>query len=232
MSRLLTTSALIAPFLIGTALAQDVPATPEPTDPPAVEQTETLPATDTAPDTDTAPGTDTAPDIDTAPDADTAPDDGTETTLETDPVPAPATDPGTEAPDVASPVDPATATVTGETIVQQQAANELRVDWITGTSVRSRQDENIGSIADLIIDQETNTITAAILSVGGFLGIGAKQIAVRFDELEIDFDAREIHLDLTREEADAAPEYSFRDRTDAPAPPAADGAAAPLPPVD
>lgn len=181
MQRLFSTSALIAPFLIGAALAQDAPVTPEPTDPPATEQLETEQL-----ETDSAPTTDEA----------------------------------------------ATAPAPSETIVQQQAGNELRVDWITGTQVRSHQDENIGSIAELIIDQETNTITAAILSVGGFLGIGAKQIAVRFDELEVDFDAREIHLNLTREEADAAPEYVFRDRTEAPAPPAADDGVAPIQPLD
>jgi sporulation protein YlmC with PRC-barrel domain len=93
----------------------------------------------------------------------------------------------------------------------------LRVDWITGTRVYAPDGENIGRITDLIFDQESNAISAAILSVGGFLGIGAKNIAVRFEELVIDFDAREIQLALTREEADAAPEYVFRDRAEAPA---------------
>lgn len=211
MRSLLSTSALIAPFLIGAALAQDAPATTEPMVPPTTEQTDTLPDTQSDPADDTDGGTAPATDTDATPPADTTVD--------------------TVAPD-ATPA----AAGNGETIMQEQAPNELRVDWITGTNVRSTQDESIGSIADLIIDQETNTITAAILSVGGFLGIGAKQIAVRFDELEIDFDAREIHLNLSREEADAAPEYVFRERTDAPAPPAATdtggGMGAPVQPLD
>ncbi|MDD7971018.1 PRC-barrel domain-containing protein [Roseinatronobacter alkalisoli] len=187
MKRLLLTSTLILPFLTASVLAQEAP-TPEQTDPPVGEQTETMPA-DTM---DMDPPADDAGDMDAEADAEPA----------------------------------------GETIVQQQAANELRVDWITGTTVYSRQDENIGRIDDLIIDQDSHAITAAILSVGGFLGMGAKQIAVRFDELEIDFDAREIYLNLTRDQADAAPEYVFRERTDAPAPVVTNGADAPLPPLD
>ncbi len=112
-----------------------------------------------------------------------------------------------------------------EAIVREQAQNELRVDWITGTTVRAPDDETIGKVNDLILDGETGELTAAILSVGGFLGIGAKQIAVGWSELEIDYDANEISMNLTREEADAAPEYVFREREQPPAPvPAETGA--------
>lgn len=199
MQRLLLTSTLIAPFLVGSVLAQDAPAPTDQADPLMGEQMDTMP--------DDGMGADDGLDMDDSIDMD-APADG----------------------DMASPdemTEPA-----GDTIVQQQAPNELRVDWITGTTVRSLQDESIGSIGDLIIDQDTNEITAAILSVGGFLGIGAKQIAVRFDELVIDFDAREIQLDMTREQADEAPEYVFRERTDLPAPVVTNGADAPLAPLD
>ena len=113
----------------------------------------------------------------------------------------------------------------GEAIMREQAANELRVDWITGTTVTSPDGETIGNVNDLILDGETGELTAAILSVGGFLGIGAKQIAVNWSELQIDYDANEISMNLTREEAEAAPEYVFRDQEQPPAPVPADPAA-------
>lgn len=115
-----------------------------------------------------------------------------------------------------------TQEVDAEPIVREQAPNELRVDWITGTTVTSPDGETIGNVNDLIIDGETGEMTAAILSVGGFLGIGAKQIAVNWSELQIDYDANEISMNLTREQADAAPEYVFRDREQPPAPMPAD----------
>lgn len=105
-----------------------------------------------------------------------------------------------------------------EAVVREQAPNELRVDWITGTQVTSPDGEAIGNINDLILDGETGEMSAAVLSVGGFLGIGAKQIAVDWSELQIDYDANEISLDMTREQADAAPEYVFREQEQPPVP--------------
>jgi sporulation protein YlmC with PRC-barrel domain len=172
MRNLLSTSVLIAPFLIGSALAQDTSPTQPPADPPADEQIDTLPGTQPETESDAA---------------------AMEAVEDTAPPPS-------------------------EAIVREQAPNELRVDWITGSRVYSHMGENIGRINDLIFDENTNGISAAILAVGGFLGIGAKQIAVHFEELQIDYDAREIQMDLTREQADAAPEYIFRDRSDLPAP--------------
>jgi sporulation protein YlmC with PRC-barrel domain len=284
MRNLLSTTALIAPFLIGTALAQTPPPA-EPSDPPAEEQVEdTLPDTEAETDAETEGELDIddqvdEDEIDTDEDAELddpletepadAPEEDTleteaETDLDTDPAdqteaePLDATDPdavddvtdttddapGTmtdEAPDDMTDdtaADPAADTAApaapgdGEAIVRDQAPNELRVDWITGSRVHSLDGENIGRISDLIFDEDTNTITVAIISVGGFLGIGAKDIAVKFEELQIDFDAREIQLDLTREAADEAPEYVFRDRAERPAAEPAMDEPAPAAPLD
>lgn len=115
-------------------------------------------------------------------------------------------------------------------VAQQQAANELRLDWITDAEVVSPDGSTIGEINDLILDGETGQMIAAVIGVGGFLGIGEKQIAVPWDQLTVNYDAQEITSPLTEEEANAAPEYVFRDREAAPAPepaaePAADDAA-------
>ncbi|NNU80210.1 PRC-barrel domain-containing protein [Halovulum dunhuangense] len=105
-----------------------------------------------------------------------------------------------------------------DAIVENMDPVELRGDWIIGSTVTSPQEETIGSIVDVVFDQEEGRINAAIVSVGGFLGFGAKQIAVDWQELQIDYDGNDVTLDLTREEAELAPEYAFRDRQSAPAP--------------
>jgi sporulation protein YlmC with PRC-barrel domain len=103
-------------------------------------------------------------------------------------------------------------------IVQEQASSELRGDWVLGSRVTSTEGERIGSIEDLIIEQDDGSIIAAVVSVGGFLGIGAKQIAIDWSELQINWDANEIMLELTREEAEAADDYVYRNREYEPAP--------------
>lgn len=117
----------------------------------------------------------------------------------------------------------ATAQETGDVIVEDQAGSEVRGDWVLGARVTSPEGESIGSIEDLILDQEDGSVNAAVVSVGGFLGFGAKQIAVEWSELDINYDGNEITLDITRDEAEQAPEYSFRDRESPPAPEPATG---------
>ena len=101
-------------------------------------------------------------------------------------------------------------------VAQDQAANELRVDWINDATVTSPDGTSIGDINDLIVDGETGQMIAAVIGVGGFLGIGEKQIAVPWDQLTVNYDAQEVTSELTKEEADAAPEYVFRERESAP----------------
>lgn len=127
---------------------------------------------------------------------------------------APAVDPADEA--AAEAMTEEAVAASGK-IEQQQADNELRIDWITDATVMSPEGNAVGDINDVIVDAEAGTIKAAVIGVGGFLGIGEKQIAVPWDQLTFDYDAQRITSGLTREEAEAAPEYVFRTQADAPA---------------
>jgi len=100
--------------------------------------------------------------------------------------------------------------------VQQQDADVLRGDWIVGADVMSEAGAEVGSIDDILIAPD-GTATAAVIEVGGFLGIGGKLIAVDWAELDIAADARQVTLALTEEQAENAPEFSYRDRTTMPA---------------
>ncbi|RJE81165.1 PRC-barrel domain-containing protein [Paracoccus sp. JM45] len=142
---------------------------------------------------------------DTAPATDPAMETTETETMGTDTMAEPTED-MTEADDAAA------QAAAAEKVEVEQAANEWRVDWITGTSVMSPEGETIGDINDLIVDSETGEMKAAIIGVGGFLGIGEKQIALPWTDLTVNSDAQEITTDLTEEEADAAPEYVFRDQ--------------------
>ncbi|MFP4404913.1 PRC-barrel domain-containing protein [Rhodosalinus sp.] len=82
---------------------------------------------------------------------------------------------------------PAIAQDEEDVIVEDQGGSELRGDWMLGARVTSPEGEAIGSIEDLILDQDDGTVNAAVVSVGGFLGFGGKEIAVEWEELEIDY---------------------------------------------
>ena len=83
-----------------------------------------------------------------------------------------------------------------------------------GRDVYSSEDpeaDNIGAVNDLIVSDD-GSITHAVVGVGGFLGIGEKNVSVPFEELEVverDGDIRLIYA-ATREQLEAAEEF---DRT-------------------
>ena len=63
----------------------------------------------------------------------------------------------------------------------------VRASKLIGSAVYSDQNERIGSVDDLVMT-DANKITVAVVSVGGFLGMGSKLVAVPFDQLKRDGD--------------------------------------------
>ena len=62
-------------------------------------------------------------------------------------------------------------------------ANQMMASDLIGTRVVSSNNESIGDINDVIVDRN-GQIMAAVVGVGGFLGIGEKDVAVPFKSLE------------------------------------------------
>jgi sporulation protein YlmC with PRC-barrel domain len=107
-------------------------------------------------------------------------------------------------------VDPAGAVKL--TFYSVQAA-DMRASKLIGTDVYNLQNENIGEVSDLIIDNGKN-IKAVVLSVGGFLGIGDRTVAVQPGSVVLteqnDGSARMV-VNTTKEELKNAPAFNFAD---------------------
>jgi sporulation protein YlmC with PRC-barrel domain len=61
-------------------------------------------------------------------------------------------------------------------------ATGLRASKIIGSDVINSEKDTIGKIDDLIVSPDHKLI--AVISVGGFLGIGSKYVAVEYDQLQ------------------------------------------------
>jgi hypothetical protein len=83
------------------------------------------------------------------------------------------------------------------------------VQGILGKEVRSAADENMGRIADIIVDR-TGQVRAAVIDFGGFLGVGSRRIAVAWNALRFPGNSKKgehVALELTRDQVRAAPEF-------------------------
>jgi sporulation protein YlmC with PRC-barrel domain len=58
-----------------------------------------------------------------------------------------------------------------------------RASKVVGLSVYNNNNESIGSINDLLMDK-SGEVKAAVLSVGGFLGVGSRLVAIPFDKVK------------------------------------------------
>lgn len=90
------------------------------------------------------------------------------------------------------------------------AADELTVEMLTGAPVYGPEDEKVGTIGDLLLARQ-DEVRSAIIDVGGFLGIGAKQVQVPFETLRFVKDAGggnvHAHIAWTKDELKARPDF-------------------------
>ena len=97
----------------------------------------------------------------------------------------------------------------GGQFLSKQASDDVLATNLIGQSVYNAQDENIGDINDLVSDRG-GKIVAVLIGSGGFLGLGEKDVAVRFEDLKLardESDNVKIIADLNKETLAAAPDY-------------------------
>jgi PRC-barrel domain len=86
-----------------------------------------------------------------------------------------------------------------------------RVSKLIGMPVYNDQNEKIGSVDDLIM-KDGNKIVMAVVSVGGFLGIGNKLVAIPYDQLhmEMNSDDRKVTMPGASKDAlNAMPTFTY-----------------------
>lgn len=84
-----------------------------------------------------------------------------------------------------------------------------KASGVIGMRVENYQHEKLGKVDDLAVDLESGRIAQVIVSTGGFLGIGDKDVAVPPSALHCDFANKVIHLDADKEKLKAAPKFEM-----------------------
>ena len=81
-------------------------------------------------------------------------------------------------------------------------ANTLDVN-----DVYNRQDQDLGDIKEIMLDMATGRVAYAVLSYGGFLGMGNKLFAVPWKALTLDTANKRFVLDVAQERLESAPGF-------------------------
>jgi sporulation protein YlmC with PRC-barrel domain len=92
--------------------------------------------------------------------------------------------------------------------------DQVRASKLIGTNVKNNEGDTIGDIDDLIISGGDKTVQA-VVSVGGFLGIGEQHVSVPYNELKISRmnEDYEVFYPATKAELEGMPKFSYDEAT-------------------
>ena len=81
-------------------------------------------------------------------------------------------------------------------------------DRVEGTAVKRSNGDKIGRIERLMLDKLSGKVAYAILSFGGFLGMGDKHLPIPWTKLTYNRDFEAYQLDLSDDVLKKAPSYN------------------------
>jgi sporulation protein YlmC with PRC-barrel domain len=101
-----------------------------------------------------------------------------------------------------------TSSPTPPKFVTEQTSSEILASDFTGSPVITSDGKQVGIVKNLVFD-ENGRISLAVIGVGGFMGVGGKDIATPFESLKPDTrDGKQVlAINATQDELNAAPIY-------------------------
>jgi sporulation protein YlmC with PRC-barrel domain len=87
----------------------------------------------------------------------------------------------------------------------------MGADTLIGNDVYNNREEKLGEIKEIMLDMSSGTVAYAVLSFGGFLGMGDKLFAVPWSALSLDTDGKRFILDVDKERLKEAPGFDKDD---------------------
>jgi sporulation protein YlmC with PRC-barrel domain len=78
---------------------------------------------------------------------------------------------------------------------------------LVGNDVYNMDNEDVGEIEEIMLDMRSGRVDYAVLSFGGFLGVGKKLFAVPWNALELDTENKRFTLNVAKERLEQAPGF-------------------------
>ncbi|MGX9180960.1 PRC-barrel domain-containing protein [Mesorhizobium sp. BHbdii] len=116
--------------------------------------------------------------------------------------------PAAATPDASAPDQTQTAAI-DKSALTEMPVDKIRSEDLVGTTVYGANDVNVGEIGDVVLTGDQK-VDAVIIDVGGFLGVGEKEVAVGMDNLKFMTDKdgnRYLYTNFTKEQLEAQVAY-------------------------
>ena len=84
----------------------------------------------------------------------------------------------------------------------------IAADKVEGTTVYNPAGEKLGSVEDIMLDKMSGKVCYAVLSFGGFLGMGTKQYPLPWEKLTYDTEMGGFVVDIDKAALEHAPVYT------------------------
>jgi len=89
----------------------------------------------------------------------------------------------------------------------------IRAKRVLGTNVNDSAGHKIGQVEDIVLDKTSNNIMFAVVSFGGFLGVGEKYHPLPWSTLDYDETEGAYVVNLTKDQLKAAPSDTIEELT-------------------
>ena len=108
-----------------------------------------------------------------------------------------------------------TTTETGSgTVATGETDRLIASNKVEGTAVYNRQGERLGSVYNFMVDKRSGQVEYAVMSFGGFLGIGDSYHPLPWKSLTYDTSQGGYVVDLDKDRLQKAPSYSSSEAPD------------------
>jgi sporulation protein YlmC with PRC-barrel domain len=89
----------------------------------------------------------------------------------------------------------------------KQQPKVMSASTLTGDNVVNMQNEDLGKIEHIMLDLASGRVAYAVLSFGGFLGMGGKLFAIPWSSLSVDTENKQLVLNVDKKLLDNAPGF-------------------------
>lgn len=84
----------------------------------------------------------------------------------------------------------------------------MGANTLDGNDVYNLKNEDLGDIKEIMLDMDTGRVAYAVLSFGGFMGMGEKLFAVPWSALSLDTVHKRFLLDIAKDKLQSAPGFN------------------------